>query len=360
MHLHHNNSSIYTSILISCGWNPIIQTKSLFTNNWVGCLSHTAGPHEFFLWLLYIKNHEDLSRTCLLMADNPKFEKFPYKQILDSVNVIRLSDKRWKTKQGYVEKIVDIIKKKKYNICVLAPSGKDKQPLPWKTGYYYIAKSLGWDLRVVGFDFETKRLKVGNIISSAYEIAIAQEFLQKEMEDIVPLRPQNSWTAVRNYDKKKLSFIKIDPILTLFIISLISWIIIMKIYKIGFVDILISTYGFLLQLYPNILIKIIGFSIIYQHIFVKYMEYSRAPETIIILGALSGVLIGVKNKNAYVYIPLIYSFLSKVPVYVTDLRGQFRVIIMTVILSIVLGEYTSKHVRIAKKSTNIFALNTDG
>jgi hypothetical protein len=354
MHLHHNKNSIYTSILISCGWNPIIQKKNLFTNNWVGCLSHTAGPQEFFLWLLYIKNHEDLSRTCLLMADNPKFEKFPYKQILDSVNVIRLSDKRWKTKQGYVEKIVDIIKKKKYNICILAPSGKDKQPLPWKTGYYYIAKSLGWDLRVVGFDFETKRLKIGNIISSSYEITIAEEFLQKEMEDIVPLRPQNSWTAVRNYDKKKLSFIKIDSILTLFIISLISWIIIMKIYKIGIVDILISTYGFLLQLHPDILIKIIGFSIIYQHIFVKYMKYPRTPEGVIILGALLGLLIGIKNKNAYVYIPLIYSFLSKVPVYVTDIKGQFRVIIMTIILSIVIGEYTSNPVKFAKKSNRNF------
>jgi len=354
MRLCHDDSSIYTSILISCGWNPIIQIKNPFTTNWVGCLSHTAGLHEFFLWLLYIKNHEDLSRTCLLMADNPKFETFPYKQILDSVNVIRLSDKRWKTKQGYVEKIVDIIKKKKYNICILAPSGKDKQPLPWKSGYYYIAKSIGWDLRVVGFDFETKRLKIGNIISSSYDIEIAQKFLQKEMEDIVPLRPQNSWTAVRNYIHQRLSFIKIDGILILFIISLISWIIIMKIQKIGFVDILISAYGFLLQLHSNIIIKIIGFSIVYQHIFVKYMNYPRAPEAVIILGALSGVLLGIKNKNAFVYMPLFYSFLSKVPVYVTDLTGQIRVIIMTIILSIVIGEYTTKQpVRFIKKDYKI-------
>jgi hypothetical protein len=170
------------------------------------------------------------------------------------------------------------------------------------------------------------------------------------MEDIVPLRPQNSWTAVRNYDKKNLSFVKIDGIPILFIISLISWIIIMKIHKIGLADILISAYGFLLQLHPNILIKIIGFSIVYQHIFVKYMNYPRVPEAVIILGALSGVLLGVKNKNAYVYMPLIYSFLSKVPVYVTDITGQFRVIIMTIILSIVIGEYTSKQpVRFAKK-----------
>jgi hypothetical protein len=256
-------------------------------------------------------------------------------------------------RKGYVEKIVDIIKKKKYNICILAPSGKDKQPLPWKSGYYYIAKSLGWDLRVVGFDFEKKRLKVGNIISSSYEMEIAQAFLQKEMEDIVPLRPQNSWTPVRHYDKKKLSFIQIDGILILFIISLISWIIIMKIHKIGFVDILISAYGFLLQLHPNIIIKIIGFSIVYQHIFVKYMKYPRAPEAVIILGALSGALIGIKNKNVYVYMPLIYSFLSKVPVYVTDTTGQIRVIIMSIILSIVVGEYTSKQpVRFAKKDYN--------
>lgn len=353
MRLYHNDSSIYTSILISCGWNPIIQTKSPFTTNWVGCLSHTAGAHEFFLWLLYIKNHQDLSRACLLMADNPKFEKFPYKQILDSVNVIRLSDKRCKTKQDYVEKIVDIIKKKKYNICILAPSGKDKQPLPWKSGYYHIAKSLGWDLRVVGFDFETKRLKIGITISSSYEIEIAQAFLQKKMEDIVPLRPQNSWTAVRHYDKKKLSFVKIDGIPILFIICLISWIIIMKINKIGFTDILLSVYGFLLQLHPNIIIKLGGFSIVYHHIFAKYMNYPRVPEAVTILGILYGVLIGVKDKNAYVYMPLIYSFLSKVPVYVTDLTGQCRVIIMTIILSIVVKEYTSKNLSDLQKRLHL-------
>ena len=334
MSLCHNDSSIYTSILVSCGWNPIIQTKSPFTTNWVGCLSHTAGLHEFFLWLLYIKNHEDLSRACLLMADHPKFETFPYKQILDSVNVIRLSNKRLKTNQGYVEKIVDIIKKKKYNICILAPSGIEQEARPWKSGYYYIAKSLGWDLGVVGFDFETKRLKVGNIISSECEIEIAQAFLQKEMEDIVPLRPQNSWTPVRHYDKKNLSFVKIDGILILFIISLISWIVIMKIHKIGFADILLSVYGFLLQLHPNIIIKLGGFSIVYHHIFAKYMNYPRAPEAVTILGILYGVLIGVKDKNAYIYMPLIYSLLSKIPVYVTDISGQLRVIIMTIILSI--------------------------
>jgi hypothetical protein len=82
------------------------------------------------------------------------------------------------------------------------------------------------------------------------------------------------------------------------------------------------------------------------------MNYPRAPEAIIILGALLGALLGIKNKNAYVYMPLIYSFLSKVPVYVTDLTGQFRVIIMSIILSIVIGEYTSKQpVRFAKKIT---------
>jgi hypothetical protein len=77
------------------------------------------------------------------------------------------------------------------------------------------------------------------------------------------------------------------------------------------------------------------------------MKYPRAPEAVIILGALSGVLLGIKNKNACVYMPLIYSFLSKVPVYVTDLTGQIRVIIMTIILSIVIGKYTPN--RFAKK-----------
>ena len=251
------------------------------------------------------------------------------------------------SRDGTWEELVRL--KKKYNICILAPSGKDKEPLPWKTGYYYIAKSLGWDLRVVGFDFESKRLKIGNIISSSYPIEKSQDFLQKEMEDIVPMRPENSWTPIRQHDKKKISFINLDLTMIFFFLVLITWIVIMKIYKISFFHIFLSAYGFLLQLHSNILIKIIGLLIIYQHIFVEYMCYPRVPKPVIILGALTGVLIGCQYKNSYIYIPLLYSFLSKVPVYVTDFTDQFRVILLTIIISIVLGEHTSVNIKNYKR-----------
>jgi hypothetical protein len=277
------------------------------------------------------------------MADNQKFDKFPYKQILDGANVIRLSNKRWTKKQGYVSKVVDIINEKRYNICILAPSGKDKEPLPWKTGYYYIAQSLGWDLKVVGFDFETKRLKTGSSISSNLPIKVVQSFLCKEMADIVPLRPRNSWTSVRPYNKNKLSFIKFDILLPMFMISLVIWCIILKKNNVGLFHILVSLYGFVLQQNPNIFVKIMGFMIIYQHIFVIYMGCPRVPESVIILGALAGVLIGADHNNAYVYIPLMYSFLSKVPVYVSGLTGQFRVILLTIIISMALGEHLSSN-----------------
>ena len=342
----------HEDILRVIGWNPIIQYKTPITDKWVGCLSHTAGSHEFFLWLLYMKNNSIFNRSCLLMADNPKFEKFPYKQILDGANVIRLSADRWTKKQGYVSKIVDIINKKRYNICILAPSGKDKEPLPWKTGYYHIAKSLGWDLRVVGFDFEVKRLKVGISISSDFPIDVVQSFLQTEMADIVPLRPKNSWTTIRPYNKNKLSFVNINILFPFFIIGLLIWFILMKNYNIGLFHILVSIYGFFLQLHSNIFVKIVGYMIIYQHIFVIYLGYPRIPEIIIILGALSGLLIGIKNENALVYIPLIYSFRSNIPVYVTDLYGQFRVILLTIIISICIGEHISnkKYYNIKEKS----------
>jgi len=84
-----------------------------------------------------------------------------------------------------------------------------------------------------------------------------------------------------------------------------------------------------------------GIFIIYQHLFVIYIGCKRVPELVIILGALTGIIIGIQNKNALVYIPFIYSFLSKVPVYVTNVFGQIRTIFLTVIISIILEELLS-------------------
>lgn len=330
---------MYKNIIRYLGWNPIIQKKTQLSTNWVGCLSHTAGNHEFFLWLLYMNSEKRFDKTCLLMADNPKFNKFPYKNILDSANVIRLSGKRWKKSQGYVQKIVDIIKTKGYNSCILAPSGKDKEPLPWKTGYYYIAKSLGWNLRTVGFDFEKKRLKIGSCFPSTLPIHTVQSFLQTEMADIVPLRPKNSYTPIRKHNKNNISFININYHIILLLVTSILFIILLMKNKVGCFHIIVSLFGIYLLFNSNIILKIVGVCIIYQHLFVLYLKFPRVPEYIIILGALCGLLLGVKKNNAYVYIPLLYSFLSKVPVYVSDIKGQIRVTLMTIIIALIIGNY---------------------
>lgn len=103
--------------------------------------------------------------------------------------------------------------------------------------------------------------------------------------------------------------------------------------------ILVSLFGLSLQFSSNIFINIIGIVIIYQHLFVLYMGYKRVPEFMIIIGVFIGIIVGIQNKNRLIYIPLLYSFLSKVPVYVTDINGQIRVIFLTIILSIIFGGY---------------------
>ena len=104
--------------------------------------------------------------------------------------------------------------------------------------------------------------------------------------------------------------------------------------------ILVSLFGLSLQFSSNIIINIIGIVIIYQHLLVLYMGCKRVPEFLIILGAFMGVIIGIQDKNILIYVPLLYSFLSKVPVYVNDIKGQIRVVLFTVIISVFINEYT--------------------
>lgn len=122
--------------------------------------------------------------------------------------------------------------------------------------------------------------------------------------------------------------------------------------------ILVSIFGVFLQFSPNILINIFGIVIIYQHLLVIYTGCKRLPEFIIILGSFTGALIGLQNKKAFIYIPFIYSFLSKVPTYVSNMNGQIRTIYLTIIISMILGHiFGNRSLRVntitnRKKKTN--------
>ena len=141
------------------GWNTRIAYRGSRPSKapFVGCLSHTAGKHEILLWWLYTQSSPFLKDACLVMAgkDNELVSKQPWKWVLSKVNLILSGDPQFS-----IQQIVDEVRRKKYKLLVIAPTC-DREARTWKSDYYYIGVQLGWGFRVVGFDFETKRVKIG-------------------------------------------------------------------------------------------------------------------------------------------------------------------------------------------------------
>jgi hypothetical protein len=340
-------SNKFSNALELMGWDSRIQYKrpTLSKNPFIGCLSHTAGKQEFLLWWLFNQTVPFLKNSCLVMAgkDNPLFGNQPYKYVLSHINIILLGDKRWKKSQGYVKKIAEEVVKKKYKVLVIAPSGKDQEPREWKSGYYNIGQELGWGFRVVGFDFETHRLKVGPYVETGKSYLETQKVLQVHMGDIVPLYLTNSYVKIKDHNTKNVCLIEKKSILIplSILISAIAIPIVLRKEagkSVGdtIFHIMISLYGLYLQTHKDIVINFAGLCIIYEHIPVIYMGLPRASESVIKAGSFMCFIIGLKNNQKEVYIPFLYSFLSKVPTYAKTPRDQAKVIAAVAIISSVI------------------------
>jgi len=195
------------------GWNPILQYKDEhpLKTPFVGCLSHTSAIHEFPLFYWYSQNEKFLKNACIIAADRARFHNpammdiQPIKWLLTKVNIIFLPTS--KKAKGSVDRIVRLIKKGNYSCVVIDPGGSDIDVLPWRTGYYYIGQKLGWNYRVVGLDFETKRFKIGPIVPGGLPLETTQSLLQEHMGDIVPIIPKNSIVPIRPHDSQMRGFI---------------------------------------------------------------------------------------------------------------------------------------------------------
>jgi len=278
--------------------------------------------------------------------DNQLFDTQPYKWVLSRINIILLGDKRWKESQNYVNHVVDQVKINKYKILIIAPTGKNEKR-PWKSGYYYIGKKLGWGYRVVGFDFEIKRLKMGPLVPHGESLDVTQRILKKHMGDIVPLRVENSLVPIRAHNQSAVNFVNKTSALVPIGLLIVSLFLVFFLRKYTgatntrstIFHVVVSLYGLYLQSNNDIVINCIGLSIIYQHIFVIYLGFPGVPENVIIAGALLGVLAGVNKNERDVYIPLLYSLLSKIPCYAKSVQDQCRVMVSVVILTVLFQRF---------------------
>ena len=199
------------AILEILGWNTdmreIIKGAGHFDFSnppkpFVACLSHTS-KWELFFYALYKPLCEDELRLTGKLAMAPQYVDLMGKKIANNLDIIpatRLEDKG----KGFVTSSIELFKDTDYNMFVIAPEGTLKAK-PWRTGFYHIAKGLGWDLRVVGFDFEEKSLYISDAISSKKSYEEVQTFLQKRMHRIVPFNLDGQVVPIRPHDIEEIS-----------------------------------------------------------------------------------------------------------------------------------------------------------
>ena len=165
----------------------------------VACLSHTS-KWELFIFSLY-KFHYKFKRGVLVMAPQYHAMLGKFAQYIDCIPSTRLED----TGQGFVKNTAKFMRDNadKYDWIIIAPEGSLKAK-EWRSGYYWLAKELGWDIRVTGLDFEKLNTWISKPISSKHNIKKVEKFLKKQMSNIVPLNIEGQIVRVRNHTESRL------------------------------------------------------------------------------------------------------------------------------------------------------------
>ena len=165
----------------------------------VACLSHTS-KWELFIFSLY-KYHDKFKRGVLVMAPQYHAMLGKFAHYIDCIPSTRLED----TGNGFVKNTAKFMRENsdKYDWIIIAPEGSLRAK-EWRSGYYWLAKDLGWDIRVTGLDFERLNTWISNPISSRHDIKKVEKFLKKQMKNIVPLNEEGQIVRVRSHMQPKV------------------------------------------------------------------------------------------------------------------------------------------------------------
>ena len=74
-------------------------------------------------------------------------------RILRFIPSTRLED----SGNNFVKSTAKLLKQNNKNIILISPEGTIKVK-EWRSGYFWLAKELNWDIRICGFDYKTKRI----------------------------------------------------------------------------------------------------------------------------------------------------------------------------------------------------------
>jgi len=300
------------------GWNSIPKYTGVLyrKESFVACLTNEFKMCDLLLYWLY---RPLIKKSCIIVS----------KKEYDSQLIFRNLDTIITEGDNY-DKVLKYVRDGKYKIVIVSPN----------IDYLSLCMALGWGCRTMNFNVDTKRLEFS-------------AFHPSSRGGLSELSNNKGVIKERTKTGNIIGLSMYIFILLLFLASAIVFIIGGKIGKSPastLFHIILSLYGFYLQTKNDTTVNCIGLCIIYQHIFVIYMGFPRVPEASIISGALLGLITGIDKKDISIYIPLLYSFLTKVPRYAVTAKDQITVIIMVIVLSVIIKKVSAKEVITCKQT----------
>lgn len=184
------SQGIARAILWIIRWNEITPEdlkKQNSIKRKIAIIPHTT-YFDFIFCILYMLAHPQYFNTTYV-AMRGDYVNGMFGFFFRYFNSIPMTQ-REKSNKGKIQELTSFFQDKKEFTFLLSPEGTLKKG-KWRSGYFYLAKSLECPIQVIGIDYAKKR---GIILDAIYPSTLkeTQEKLMSQMRRITPLYPKNS------------------------------------------------------------------------------------------------------------------------------------------------------------------------
>jgi len=211
-------------------------------------LSHTSVFYDAFYYTLFMFASPKMREMKPLVVT---IGTFPSPFLKDYLNHYSIPDCKRRGK-SVTEDVCERARRDGNRAIIIDPSGWAEGPGKWRTGWYHIARKMGWGIRVCGFDFYKKKLVIGPYypaptpIGELSEEGVKAEIdsmeleFKDEMSMIVPYQPKNYPHHCRDFPKDRNTGIDTERVL------LITTIIVFTVWIIFWILFLVIGSGFII------------------------------------------------------------------------------------------------------------------
>jgi 1-acyl-sn-glycerol-3-phosphate acyltransferase len=121
---------------------------------------------------------------------------------------------------GSVQRICHILQEQDCFLFLISPKGSILRK-EWKSGYYYISQQLDVPLLAIGLDYEEKRVKMGQLLTTEINETNIKNKLYDDLSHIVPLYPEQENMPIKINHPHHISVI--SPLRLLSMIGFLSF-----------------------------------------------------------------------------------------------------------------------------------------